>query len=50
MRFTNPDSSPGSGVGLADGVDLGAGVRHNPSVPAPSLPGWPLCRHAAGGG
>ena len=34
-------SSPGSGVGLADGVDLGAGVRHNPSVPAPSLPGWP---------
>jgi hypothetical protein len=26
---------------LADGVDLGAGVRHNPSVPAPSLPGWP---------
>jgi hypothetical protein len=31
-------SSPGSGVVLADGVDLGSGVRPNPSVPAPSLP------------
>src|SRR5688572_24315500 len=30
-----------SGVGVADGVDLGAGVRHNPSVPAPSLPRRP---------
>src|SRR5919107_2869624 len=34
-------SPPGSGVGVADGLDLGAGVRHNPSVPAPSLPGRP---------
>jgi hypothetical protein len=36
--LTNPGYPPGSGGVLADAVDLGAGARPNPGVPAPSLP------------
>jgi hypothetical protein len=36
--LTNPGYPPGSRGVLADAVDLGAGARPNPGVPAPSLP------------
>src|SRR5215210_1421282 len=38
--LTNPGYPPGSRGVLADAVDLGAGARPNPGVPAPSVPRW----------